>query len=473
MDTHLPTLTSLLPAGLPAIPALLAVRADLATLAMLLLIVGLGWVIGRYSRSYLAGEPTLPGYQRGLWATLAAATLLVVTDHLLVLMLAWSATSLSLHQLLLTFPDRPGARRAAEQKFVVSRLAEAALLVALGLVQLELGTLSMTAVGAAVAQMQALPPTLTAAALLLVAAVCAKTAQLPLHGWLTQVMEAPTPVSALLHAGVVNIGGLVLIRMAPLLSAAPAAQLVLVGVGATTAVLAGLTMMTRTDVKATLAWSTMAQMGLMLVQCGLGAYDLALLHLVGHSLYKAAAFLGAGGAVERWQRHHAAPGRNGGAAAELGGGLLALLLAATAAAAANWLQAAPVTVGMAALWSLAMQPLLARGVAARAPWLATLAALALLACVGLWHLAWAGVVPTSPPTLAAGTLAAAALLLGLGLQAALRAWPDGRLARALWPWMRQGFYADRPLSWATRRRSWRRRAAAAPTRSEVGSEEAA
>ena len=106
--------------------------------------------------------------------------------------------------------------------------------------------------------------------MLFVLAAVLKTALLPLHGWLIQVMEAPTPVSALLHAGVVNIGGFILIRLAELISLAPVAQVVLVVAGSLSAVLAGLVMLSRVSIKVRLAWSTCAQMGFMLAQCGLG-----------------------------------------------------------------------------------------------------------------------------------------------------------------------------------------------------------
>ena len=116
-----------------------------------------------------------------------------------------------------------------------------------------------------------------------------------------QVMEAPTPVSALLHAGIVNIGGFVMIRMAPFVGRVPVAQMLLVVIGTVTAVVATLVMTTRVSVKVALAWSTCAQMGFMLAECGLGAWHLALLHLVAHSLYKAYAFLSSGTAVDVWR----------------------------------------------------------------------------------------------------------------------------------------------------------------------------
>ncbi len=139
--------------------------------------------------------------------------------------------------------------------------------------------------------------------MLLAFAAILKTAQLPLHGWLIQVMEAPTPVSALLHAGVVNMGGFVLLRVAELIGLVPSAQWLLVIVGSLTAVLAGMVMLTRISIKVRLAWSTCAQMGFMLMEIGLGLYELALLHLVAHSLYKAYAFLSSGEAVERARLH--------------------------------------------------------------------------------------------------------------------------------------------------------------------------
>jgi NAD(P)H-quinone oxidoreductase subunit 5 len=124
-----------------------------------------------------------------------------------------------------------------------------------------------------------------------------KCAQLPLHGWLIQVVESPTPVSALLHAGIVNLGGFLLLLFSPLLSQSIYAQWLVLIIAGMTACFAALVMMTRISIKVRLAWSTTAQMGLMLVECALGLYQLALLHLVAHSCYKAYAFLRTGSAV--------------------------------------------------------------------------------------------------------------------------------------------------------------------------------
>ena len=129
-------------------------------------------------------------------------------------------------------------------------------------------------------------------------AAALKTAAFPLHGWLTEVMEAPTPVSALLHAGIINSGGVLLITLSGLVQNSVGAMAALVMIGGLTALFGGLVMLTQSAVKTALAWSTVAQMGFMLLQCGMGLWALALLHIVAHSLYKAHAFLASGGAVK-------------------------------------------------------------------------------------------------------------------------------------------------------------------------------
>jgi NAD(P)H-quinone oxidoreductase subunit 5 len=129
---------------------------------------------------------------------------------------------------------------------------------------------------------------------LLVAAALLKSAQFPVHGWLPEVMETPTPVSALLHAGVINAGGFLMIRLADVMLLSPGAMHALAIVGGFSALFGSVVMLTQNSVKSALAWSTIAQMGFMLLQCGLGAFALAFLHLIAHALYKAHAFLSSG-----------------------------------------------------------------------------------------------------------------------------------------------------------------------------------
>ncbi|HAD30262.1 MAG TPA: NADH-quinone oxidoreductase subunit L, partial [Methylophaga sp.] len=145
------------------------------------------------------------------------------------------------------------------------------------------------------------------AAFLIAQTALIKCAQLPLHGWLIQVVEAPTPISALLHAGIINLGGFLLISFAPLMALAPVAQWTLLIVAGLSTLISALVMVTRISIKVRLAWSTCAQMGLMLIECALGLYELALLHLLTHSLYKAYAFLSTGEAVHDFGLKQLAP----------------------------------------------------------------------------------------------------------------------------------------------------------------------
>ena len=201
-----------------------------------------------------------------------------------------------LQHLLCFYSSRPFALLAAFKKRIADRIADALLLVAAALAWSEVGSGALPDLWAHIGR-EGLSVALQVCAVCLVLAVILRTALLPVHGWLIQVMEAPTPVSALLHAGVVNLGGFVLIRFAPLLEQATAARALLIAFGLGTAVLAGLVMLTRISVKVRLAWSTVAQMGFMVLECGLGLYTLAALHLIGHSLYKAHAFLSASSVV--------------------------------------------------------------------------------------------------------------------------------------------------------------------------------
>jgi NAD(P)H-quinone oxidoreductase subunit 5 len=312
--TQLPALAALLAAlvavtgrvaGVDAQPLPLFSPSPVS-LAVLVLIGFIGLIIARYSKHYLAGERNEQHYYRTLQLTLAAVSLVVISNHMLVLLGAWVAISLGLHQLLMFYPERPRAALAAHKRFLFARLAEASLLAAILLLQAAHGTWQIDQIVAAypVAQLSIYEQL---AALLLALTALITCAQLPVHGWLMQVVEAPTPVSALLHAGIINLGGYLLILFAPLLVQASAAQWLLLVVAGVTTLLSSLIMMTRISVKVKLAWSTSAQMGLMLVECALGLFELALLHLIAHSCYKAYAFLDAGSAVNKHLYRQLAP----------------------------------------------------------------------------------------------------------------------------------------------------------------------
>ncbi len=275
----------------------LAIRVDAVSAVMFLLVAFIGWIVLRYTATYLDGEPRQGAFAGWLSLTLASVMLLVLSGNLVQLVLAWVATSLFLHRLLLFYPERIAARRAAAKKFVAARIGDVALIVAAALLTLAYRSTDIASILSAARAGTGGGLATGAAGCLAVAAIL-KSAQFPMHGWLTEVMEAPTPVSALLHAGVINAGGFLLIRFADVMLLAPGVLAALVLVGGFTALFGGLVMLTQPAVKTSLAWSTVAQMGFMILECGLALFPLALLHIVSHSLYKAHCFLASGGAIE-------------------------------------------------------------------------------------------------------------------------------------------------------------------------------
>ena len=262
------------------------------SLVIALLVQMLGTVIASFSSRYLQGEPNQDRYIAALALLLAAVHGLLLADSWLLLIIAWAVIGLALQPLLCFYTDRPFAQLAAHKKRLADRLASILLLAAALFAWQASGTLSISELNTYL-ELNPSSLWLQTSAVLLVLAVILRTALLPVHGWLVQVMEAPTPVSALLHEGVVNLSGYVLISFAPLLEHATFARWLLFAMGLVTAVMAGMVMLTRISIKVRLAWSTLAQMGFMLMQCALGLYTLALLHLLGHSVYKAHAFLSA------------------------------------------------------------------------------------------------------------------------------------------------------------------------------------
>jgi NAD(P)H-quinone oxidoreductase subunit 5 len=425
-------------------------RFDALAAVMLTLVAAIAVVILRFSARYLDGERGGRAYVGWFLATVAAAALLVVTNNLLVLALAWTGSSLALHQLLTFFRDRPQAVIAAHKKFLLSRIADLCILLAVVLIGRTFGTLQIDQLLAFAQALPAVPDSLALGGLLLATGVVLRSAQLPFHGWLIQVMEAPTPVSALLHAGIVNIGGFVMIRLGPMMVRLDAAQTLLVVVGTVTAVLAALVMTTRVSVKVSLAWSTAAQMGFMLLECGLGAYGLALLHLVAHSLYKAHAFLSSGRAVEQQLLRSMTPALSPASFPRWVGGAIAGLAVVGAAGAVFGLspRAEPSLLALGVVFGLALAPLFVRASLAGRwrPAAGLVLALALTGLYAGWHLLFGALVPS----LAAGGvgelfrigLVALGFLALFAVQAVISAAPAGGLARRVYPACYAGFYLD-------------------------------
>jgi NAD(P)H-quinone oxidoreductase subunit 5 len=275
--------------------------ADTLAAIIFVLVAFVGLIVVLYSRNYLDGDRGQARFTKWLCLTLAAVLLLIVSGNLFQFALAWIATSLGLNKLLLFYPERQAAVLAARKKFLASRLGDLCLITAMVLLHRAFGSLDYAVLFAGAEAMRGggdIPAAIHAVAVLLVVAALLKSAQFPLHGWLTEVMETPTPVSALLHAGVINAGGFLVLRFADVISLSAPSMEVLVIVGGVTALFGSVVMLTQTSVKVSLAYSTIAQMGFMMLQCGLGAFAAALLHIVAHSLYKAHAFLSSGSVID-------------------------------------------------------------------------------------------------------------------------------------------------------------------------------
>ncbi len=284
-------------------PALhFGVYLDTLTAIMLVLVSFLGALVIRYSITCMSGNERQVSFMRWLCLTIGSVLGLLVAGNLLMFTVAWMATSMSLHQLLTFNSERPGAVLAAKKKFIVSRLGDMCLLAAIVLCWRIFHTWDFASIFRSAAVMAAngnRPKGIGWLDALLVLAACLKSAQFPFHSWLPETMETPTPVSALMHAGIINAGGFLVIRLSSLLILCPQAMAALALAGAVTALYGSTVMMAQTSIKRSLAFSTVGQMGFMMLECGLGAFGLAVLHLVAHSLYKAHAFLSSGGTVNR------------------------------------------------------------------------------------------------------------------------------------------------------------------------------
>ena len=458
-------------APLPGVEGVVfAARLDVVSAVMLVLVSFIGWIVVRYSAVYLDGEARQGVFMAWLCTTLAMVMLLVMAGSLVQLGAAWVATSLCLHRLLLFYPERVAAQRAARKKFVTARAADIALLAASVLLFIAYGTTDIAAILAA-ARAGAGGHAATAAAGFLAIAALLKSAQFPLHGWLTEVMEAPTPVSALLHAGVINAGGFLLIRFADVLLLAPGVLAALVMIGGFTALFGGLVMLTQPAVKTSLAWSTVAQMGFMTMQCGLALFPLALLHIVAHSVYKAHSFLASGGAVERI----AASRRPGPVAIPDAKAVGRAFLAALAIyGAIGWAfdfhSKSPQAIALGAILIFGVAYLLAQGLADAAPRALTrrMAVYAVAASIGYFTLHGLAVWLTAgalPPTPAPGPLEWVLIVLAVtsfGLVAIAQAmfplWAYHPAAAGLRVHLSNGLYANALLDrwlggWVLRRPS--------------------
>lgn len=278
----------------------ISLRLDPLSVLVFAMINLIAFIVLRFSYNYIDGDARHGVFTGRLAATIASVQLLVLSGNLGLLWFTWMLTSFSLHRLLKFYPGRTRAVIAARKKFITARLSDAFLLGALVLLYRHFGSGNLEVIIEGMRQVSGREMSLhlELAALCIAIAAILKSALFPTHGWLVEVMETPTPVSALLHAGLLNAGPFLVARLAFVVHGSTYGPLVLIIFGGFTALFASVTYLTQTSVKTALGYSSVAHMGFSLLLCGMGLYAAAMLHLVAHSFYKAHAFLSSGSAID-------------------------------------------------------------------------------------------------------------------------------------------------------------------------------
>ncbi|MDJ0622787.1 MAG: proton-conducting transporter membrane subunit [Desulfocapsaceae bacterium] len=287
---------------------------DRLAAVMMVVISGIGTLLFRYSSRYLQGDPQLPLYQILLTACISSLLFMVSSADLVTLFISWQLLSWLLSLLSHNYAHVPTSQ-AAFRTFIMLRLGDIAFLSGIVLAYHLFGTVKFAPLFER-AMADPMHLTLlggieisgaTAVAMLIFIGAMSKSAQFPLHMWLPDSLYAPTPIHALLHAGIINAGGFLLNRMAPLYALSTPTLHVVFVIGLLTAILGTSMMLVQNDIKKTLGYSTIGQMGYMIMECGLGAFSLAVFHLIAHGLFKASIFLNCGDVIHQARHDPARP----------------------------------------------------------------------------------------------------------------------------------------------------------------------
>ncbi|MFC9029675.1 NADH-quinone oxidoreductase subunit L [Streptomyces arboris] len=273
----------------------IAFQLDQLSMTFVLLITGVGTLIHIYSIGYMEHDERRRRFFGYLNLFLAAMLILVIADNYLLLYVGWEGVGLASYLLIGFWQHKPSAATAAKKAFLVNRVGDVGLSIAIMLMFTTFGTFAFGPVLEATGETS--QGKLTAIGLMLLLAACGKSAQVPLQSWLGDAMEGPTPVSALIHAAtMVTAGVYLIVRSGAIFNGAPDAQLVVAIVGAVTLIFGAIVGCAKDDIKKALAGSTMSQIGYMILAAGLGpiGYIFAIMHLVTHGFFKAGLFLGAG-----------------------------------------------------------------------------------------------------------------------------------------------------------------------------------
>ncbi len=268
---------------------------DTVSLTMMLIITGVGGLIVWYSIGYMKGEDEERRYFAYMAFFVFAMLMLVMGGNLLLLLVGWGLVGLASYLLIGFYHDRPEAVAAAKKAFIMNAIGDATMALALFLIIFKTGTLDFETTFYAAQTGQLSSSTLNLVALGLLGGAIAKSAQLPLHTWLPDAMEGPTPVSALIHAAtMVTAGVYLIVRTHSIFEGAPNVQHLSAFIGAVTIIVAGVIALVQWDIKRVIAYSTMSQIGYMFLAAGIGAYGYAMFHLMTHAFFKALLFLSAG-----------------------------------------------------------------------------------------------------------------------------------------------------------------------------------
>jgi NADH-quinone oxidoreductase subunit L len=310
---------TLVHSGVPAAPLRIAtwisvgsftpdwtLRQDMLSLVMVAMVSSVSLLIHIYSAGYMAHDKTVPRFFAYLSLFTFAMLMLVTANNLLQLFFGWEGVGLVSYLLIGYWYERPAANAAAIKAFIVNRVGDLAFAVGIALTYLVFHTISFDDIFAGVAAHIADRytlfgtsfPVLEVIAILLFIGAMGKSAQIFLHTWLADAMEGPTPVSALIHAAtMVAAGVFMIVRMSPLINAAPVAMEVITVIGGTTALFAGTIGCVQNDIKRIIAYSTCSQLGYMFLAAGVGAYPVAMFHLINHAFFKALLFMAAGSVI--------------------------------------------------------------------------------------------------------------------------------------------------------------------------------
>jgi NADH-quinone oxidoreductase subunit L len=284
-----------------------ALQLDQLSMVMVLIITGIGSLIHLFSVGYMQDDPGYPRYFAYLNLFVFFMLLLVLGANYPLMFVGWEGVGLCSYLLIGFWYQEKANADAGKKAFIVNRIGDFGMLVAMFLMFANFGTLTFTGMEDALSTLSvgALVP--TAIALFLFLGAAGKSAQVPLYVWLPDAMAGPTPVSALIHAATMVTAGVYLIaRSATLFALAPTAQLTVALVGALTAVFAATIGLKQWDIKKVLAYSTVSQLGYMFVGVGVGAYTAGVFHLMTHAFFKALLFLGSGSVIYAMhQAYHA------------------------------------------------------------------------------------------------------------------------------------------------------------------------